>query len=137
AEQFNMLVELITQQAATIKQLTGSLAEVRREFRTTVTEIRSVTQEIPAALAGPAAARALPAGRTVESEAAEGNTASEKEEGKQGQGVWSSLQECQARGYRPTLAEIQQVCQVAKKTATTYRKNFYGEGEQSQGEEEE
>ncbi len=137
AEQFSMLVELINQQAATIKQLTGSLAEVRREFRTTVTEIRSVTQEIPAAIQGAAAPRALPAGKTVESKPTETGEANENDAEKPGQRVLRYLQDCQRRSYKPTLAEIQEVCQVAKKTATTYRKSFYGEGESSQNDEEE
>ena len=43
-----MLVGLLHEQARTIQNLTSSFAEVRREVRTTVTEIRSISQETPA-----------------------------------------------------------------------------------------
>jgi signal transduction histidine kinase len=137
-EQFNLLVELINQQATTIQQLSSSLAEVRREVRTTVTEIRSFTQETTA-IQAPASTKALPASRTVESDAPEGTEADKRANSieKPGQRVQRFLQECQARNYKPKLQEIQDICQVAKKTATTYRQNFYGEGESSQTEEEE
>jgi hypothetical protein len=137
-EQFNLLVELINQQATTIQQLSSSLAEVRREVRTTVTEIRSFTQETTA-IQAPASTKALPASRTVESDIAEGTEADKRGSSieKPGQRVQRFLQECQARNYKPKLQEIQDICQVAKKTATTYRQNFYGEGGSSQTEEEE
>jgi hypothetical protein len=140
AEQFEMLVQLINQQAATIQQLSSSLSEIKRETRSVVTEIREIrsfTHEAPA-IQGPAATRALPPGRTIESDpAAESSETGEDDAEKPGQRVLRFLRECQGKGYKPTLAEIQQMCQVAKKTATTYRKSFYGEGESSQADEDE
>jgi hypothetical protein len=135
-EQFDMLVELINQQAATIQQLSGQLTEVRREVRTTVTEIREIrsfSQDIPA-MSTRAQALALKAGTiTVEAERNEHESGQEKP----GQRVLRFLQECERQGQKPTLEKIQEVCQVAKKTATTYRKSFYDAREASSQPEEE
>jgi uncharacterized protein YoxC len=140
AEQFEMLVQLINHQAATIQQLSSSLSEIKRETRSVVTEIREIrsfTQEAPA-IQRPTATRALPPGRTIESDpTTESSETGEDDAEKPGQRVLRFLRDCQGKGYKPTLAEIQQVCQVAKKTATTYRKSFYGEGESSQPDEDE
>src|SRR6266516_4347826 len=48
SEQVGQLVGLVSNQAQIIEHLTNELAGVRREVRTTVTEIRSFVQETPA-----------------------------------------------------------------------------------------
>ena len=136
ADQFEMLVQLINRQARTIEQLSSSLSEVKRTVVTEIREIRetrSFTQEAPALNGPQAQARALPMPKGTTVEATE--TGSEDGE-KPGARVLRYLQECQARNYKPTLLEIQQACQVAKKTATTYRKSFYGD-DSSQSDEDE
>jgi hypothetical protein len=134
ADQFEMLVQLIHRQARTIEQLSSSLSEVKRTVVTEIREIRetrSFPQETPT-LSGPQAqTRALPLPEETTVEVSE--TGSEDGE-KPGTRVLRFLQECQARNHKPTLLEIQQACQVAKKTATTYRKSFYGD-ESSQADE--
>lgn len=115
AEQVNMLVGLLHEQARTIQNLTSSFAEVRREVRTTVTEIRSISQEVP----------------TVPQIAAHVIDASVEP----GERVRAFLSNWQGTN-RPTLQQIQDTCQVAKKTATIHRDRFYGVATSSQSENE-
>jgi hypothetical protein len=117
SEQIGQLVGLVNDQAHIIQHLTNELAGVRREVRTTVTEMRSFAQETPAL---PAAA--APTIVDVSSEPGERVRAFLQQ--------WSSPK-------RPTIAAIMDACQVAKKTATRYREDFYGVATSSQIDDEE
>src|SRR6266487_735080 len=116
SEQIAALVTLIHDQAHTIQHLTNELAGVRCEVRTTVTEMRSFTQEGPA----------LPqiASVTVDASSGPGDRV------KAFLGAWRSPK-------RPTIQAIMDACQVAKKTATRYRDEFYGLATSSPIDEEE
>jgi hypothetical protein len=117
SEQIGQLVGLVNDQAQIIQHLTNELAGVRREVRTTVTEIRSFAQETPAL---PTAA--VTAIVDVSSEPGERVRAFLQQ--------WSSPK-------RPTIQAIMDACQVAKKTATRYREDFYGVATSSQNDDEE
>jgi hypothetical protein len=116
ADQIGQLVTLVTDQAQTIQRLTNGLADVRREVRTTVTEIRSITQDVPtvAQIGAP----------VVDAESDPGDRV------KAFLQQWSSPK-------KATLQQIMDACQVAKKTATRYREEFYGVATSSQNDSEE
>jgi hypothetical protein len=116
SEQVADLVGLLHEQARTIQNLTSSFAEVRREVRTTVTEIRSISQETPA----------LPQLATHIIDAS-------SEPGERVRAFLSSWQ----GSSRPTIQAIMDACQVAKKTATMHRDRFYGTATSSQSEDAE
>ena len=105
SEQVADLVGLLHEQARTIQNLTSSFAEVRREVRTTVTEIRSISQETPA----------LPqiAAHIIDASS------------EPGERVRAFLSTWQGSS-RPTIQAIMDACQVAKRTATMHRDRFYG-----------
>jgi hypothetical protein len=111
SEQVADLVGLLHEQAKTIQNLTSSFAEVRREVRTTVTEIRSISQEVPA----------LPQIAAPIIDAS----------GEPGERVRAFLSTWQGPN-RPTIQAIMDACQVAKRTATRYRDDFYGTATSSQ-----
>lgn len=115
-EQIAQLLALVTDQAQIIQRLTNGLADVRREVRTTITEVRSIVQEGPqvAQIAAP----------VVEAESDPG------ERVKAFLCTWSSPK-------MPTLQLIMDTCKVAKKTATKYREEHYGLATSSQCEESE
>jgi hypothetical protein len=116
SEQVEALVGLLHEQARTIQNLTSSFAEVRREVRTTVTEIRSISQETPAIsqITAPVIDASSEPGERVRAFLQQ----------------WNSPQ-------KPTLLQIQDACQVAKKTATIHREKFYGVATGSQNENDE
>jgi len=116
SEQVGQLVGLVSNQAQIIEHLTNELAGVRREVRTTVTEIRSFVQETPAL---PAAAPTIV------------DASSEP-----GERVRAFLQQWSSP-KKPTIQTIMDACQVAKKTATRYREDFYGLATSSQNDDEE
>jgi hypothetical protein len=113
SEQVEALVGLLHEQARTIQNLTSSFAEVRREVRTTVTEIRSISQETPALpqIAAPIIDTTDDPGTRVRAFLM----------------AWRSPE-------KPTLQTIMETCQVAKKTATKYRDLYYGVATSSQEE---
>ena len=113
SEQVEALVGLLHEQARTIQNLTSSFAEVRREVRTTVTEIRSISQETPALpqIAAPIIDTTDDPGTRVRAFLM----------------AWRSPE-------KPTLQAIMDTCQVAKKTATKYRDLYYGVATGSQDE---
>ena len=116
AEQVNMLVGLLHEQARTIQNLTSSFAEVRREVRTTVTEIRSISHDsapLPQ-LTGPTVDATTEPGARVRAFLS----------------TWNGPKP-------PTLQMIMDTCQVAKRTATKYRDEYYGLATGSQSEDEE
>jgi hypothetical protein len=113
SEQVADLVGLLHEQAKTIQNLTSSFAEVRREVRTTVTEIRSISQEVPA----------LPQITASIIDATD-------EPGARVRAflmAWRSPE-------KPTLQTIMDTCQVAKRTAAKYRDLYYGVATGSQDE---
>jgi hypothetical protein len=116
AEQVNMLVGLLHEQARTIQNLTSSFAEVRREVRTTVTEIRSISQDSTSLpqLTGPTVDATTEPGARVRAFLS----------------AWNGPKS-------PTLQMIMDTCQVAKRTATKYRDEYYGLATSSQSEDEE
>jgi hypothetical protein len=106
----------VNDQAQIIQHLASELAGVRREVRTTVTEIRSFAQEAPA----------LPqvTGATVDASSEPGDRV------KAFLRQWSSPK-------KPTIAALMDARQVAKKTATRYREDFYELATSSQNDDEE
>jgi hypothetical protein len=116
SEQIGQLVSLVNDQTQIIQHFTNELAGVRREVHTTVTEIRSFAQETPAQ---PVAAPTIV------------DASSEP-----GERVRAFLQQWSSP-KRPTIQVIMDSCQVAKKTATRYRDEFYGVATSSHNEDEE
>lgn len=116
SEQLGQLVGLVNDQAQIIQHFTNELAGVRREVRTTITEIRSTAQESPA----------LPQLGSVTVDA----TSEPGDRVKAFLQQWSSPK-------KPTIQVIMDSCQVAKKTATRYREDFYGLATSSQNDDEE
>ena len=116
SEQVADLVALLHEQARTIQNLTSSFAEVKREVRTTVTEIRSISQDsaLLPQLTGPTVDAATEPGARVRAFL----------------NAWNGPKS-------PTLQMIMDTCQVAKRTATKYRDEYYGLATSSQSEEEE
>jgi hypothetical protein len=116
SEQVAHLVGLLHEQARTIQNLTSSFAEVRREVRTTVTEIRSISHDsapLPQ-LTGPTVDATTEPGARVRAFLS----------------AWNGPKS-------PTLQMIMDTCQVAKRTATKYRDEYYGLATSSQSEDEE
>lgn len=116
SEQISQLVGLVNDQAQIIQHLTNELAGVRREVRTTITEIRSTAQEAPA----------LPVATPMIVDASS----------EPGERVRAFLQQWSSP-KKPTIQVIMDACQVAKKTATRHRDDFYGLATSSQNDDEE
>jgi len=116
SEQIAALVTLVHDQAHTVQHLTNELANMRREVRTTATEIRSFAHDVPVL---PPLASAIVDASSEPGEKIRAFLAS-----------WSSPK-------KPTLQQIMDSCQVAKKTATRYRNEFYGLATTGRNEEDE
>ncbi len=127
-EQLEILVSLVQQQQEIISQLASQLADMRHEVHTSVTEIRSFSQSMPAVRP----MRVLPAAKPSLAAERKPERLPDVGEERPAQRVLRFLEECNQRGYKPKLREIMETCQVAKATATGLRLSFYG----SQNEED-